>query len=712
MPSVASDTVAPQGVKKSVFRPDIQGLRMIAVLAVIADHLFHWPSGGFVGVDVFFVISGFLITSLLLREHEKTGHISFVGFYGRRLKRIMPAALLVIVATLGAAWFLFSKARFEQTVGDAVWATFFGANWHYAAEGTDYFQADAAISPLQHFWSLSVEEQFYFVWPWLMLLIFSVVSINKGTARHARGIILAAIVAITVMSFAWALWETVGTPTWAYFSTFSRAWELGVGALLAVIAGLFNAIPTWARTVLAWAGLAGIAASLLVVNDDNGGFPAPWALLPVIATGLVIISGTGGQARFVGPIANPVSSYLGDISYSLYLWHFPFIILLTPLFPEQDWVYYLVILLFIFGTSVLSYHFVEDPIRRSTPGKKRRHRSGEHKAPNRLAPSLGILALAFLAAGLSAWALIPPKPAPAAADYTPAPSSEATPSEAPSQPPALAARQAAIEAALSARQWPDTTEPSLDLSAEDTYVPEWADDGCLDITERNVDSCVYGDPSADETVALLGDSTAISVMPLLREVYADKRIQSLTMGQCPAADVEVTRLSGDPFTECAAHRAWVNEWISTNRPSIVVITDVATTIDRMTAGDEAANTSTYGEGLAGQLATIAPLAGNVIVLHSPPQAQSLEQCKTPVTGPENCVAKVSSAYQAWADVTASTIAAGNWPNVTNVPVRDWFCVRGSCPAFIGDIRSFAGGSHLTAFAASAAADLFREAVLQ
>lgn len=714
MPSGAAVAqVAPEGARKKVFRPDIQGLRMIAVLAVIADHLFHWPTGGFVGVDVFFVISGFLITSLLLREHDKTGTISFAGFYGRRVQRIIPAAAVVLVATLIAAWFLSSAARFQQTLWDAVWSLFFGANWRYAIQGTDYFQGDAAVSPLQHFWSLSVEEQFYFVWPWLMLLIFSLVALSKGTSRHARGIILAAISVISVASFAWAMWETSTAPTWAYFSTFSRAWELGVGALLAVVASLFTKIPTWARTVLAWTGLAGIAVSLVVVNDENGGFPAPWGLLPVIATAIVIISGTGGNARFIWPIANPVSSYLGDISYSLYLWHFPFIILLAPLFPELNWTYYAVVLMFILGASVLSYHLIEDPIRRWSPsgrGRRGHSRTSGHSTP--LVPALSVLATALITAGLVTWALIPPAPTDAS-EYTPPPVSEtAAPSDAPTLPPALTARQAAIQGALQAREWPASTDPSLDLSVEETYVTEWTEDGCLNITDRNLDSCVYGDPSADETVALIGDSTAISVMPLLREVYPDKRIQALTMGECPAAEVEVTRLSGAPFPECAEHREWVNEWITANQPSIVVLTDAGTTIERMTAGDAAASTPVYGAGLASELTTIAPFSGRIIVLQSPPQAKSLEACKTPVTGPEDCVAKVTGSYQAWADATASTVAAGGWPNVVNVPVHDWFCSGTSCPAFIGNVRSFAGGSHLTGPAARAAADLFREATGQ
>lgn len=702
--------VAPEGVKKSVFRPDIQGLRMIAVLAVIADHLFHWPSGGFVGVDVFFVISGFLITSLILREHDKTGRISFRGFYSRRARRILPAAVLVLIVTVTASWYLSSQTRFQQTFWDAVWALFFSANWNYAIQDTDYFQADGAVSPLQHFWSLSVEEQFYFVWPWLILLIFSLVPLTRGTSRRAYWFILATIVTISAVSFAWALWESTNSPTWAYFSTLSRAWELGAGATLAVIAGTFSRLAPWLRTTLAWTGIIGIAASLFTVSDENGGFPAPWALLPVAATALVIISGTGGDARFTWPLANPVSSYIGDISYSLYLWHFPFIILLTPLFPETNWFYFTIILLFIFGTSVLSYHFIEDPIRRWEPKtKKSRRRRPQSRSP--VVPVLGMSAVALLTVGLATWALLP-RTSSAAVEYVPRHDLGTVTGEpaAVNLPPALAARQEAITEALRASAWPIATDPSLDLTAEEAYVPEWTVDDCLDTTVQDLQRCVYGDLSAAETVALIGDSTAISIMPLLREVYPDMRIQALTRGQCPAGDVQVTRLGGNPFPECSEHRIWVNEWITQNRPAVVVLTDAGTTLDRMTVGDEAANVAAYGDGLARTLQTIAAAAGQVVVLHSPPQSRSLEECKTPVSSPADCVADVGGTYEKWAEITTSATTTAAWPNVKDVPVIEWFCSDRSCPAFVGNIRTFAGGSHLTAPAARATADLYREAL--
>jgi peptidoglycan/LPS O-acetylase OafA/YrhL len=396
-------------VKKNTLRTDIQGLRALAVLAVVFDHLFAWPSGGFVGVDVFFVISGFLITGLLLREHDRTGTISFRGFYLRRVKRIIPAAMLVIVATIVTAYLVFSSVRASQTLWDGVWATFFAANWHSALQGTDYFNAAFAASPLQHYWSLSVEEQFYFVWPWVMLLIFVIAARTRSGngQRAAHRAITVVIVVITAASFGWGLYDTATNASWAYFSTFTRAWELGVGALLAVIGTAFARIPSALRPVLGWTGLIGMIASLFIVNDNAGGFPAPWAALPVLATALVIAAGTGGEQRWMWPITNRVSSWVGDISYSLYLWHFPVIIILAALMPE-DLTYYAACILLMMLLAVGSFYLVEEPIRRFKKGnlraasKRSRERGG---ASGRQLVGVSVLAVAAIV--LSAWALTP-----------------------------------------------------------------------------------------------------------------------------------------------------------------------------------------------------------------------------------------------------------------------------------------------------------------
>ena len=349
-------------------RLDIQGLRMLAVGSVIVNHLFDQPIGGFVGVDVFFVISGFLITSLLLREFDRNGRISMKDFYRRRIKRLMPAALTVLAVTLTAGAFLLARPRSLELAWDALFAAIFGANWRFAATGTDYFQAGQPPSALQHYWSLSVEEQFYVVWPLLIIAVLFI-AVKLGAGVRGRGIALfSAIGVVTVGSLAWAAYETATAPSVAYFSTLSRGWELGIGAGLAIALHFVKwRPPVAAAVVLAYAGMAGIVVSWFVVSPDTA-FPFPTALLPVIATAAVLLAGADQPAsydRATVPLTNPVSKYIGDISYSLYLWHFPVIILGQALIPKSEPLHWIISLVLMLALSAASYHWIENPARKA-----------------------------------------------------------------------------------------------------------------------------------------------------------------------------------------------------------------------------------------------------------------------------------------------------------------------------------------------------------
>ncbi|SDQ29039.1 acyltransferase family protein [Microbacterium sp. cf332] len=345
-------------------RRDIQGLRALAVLAVIGAHAAGWPRGGFVGVDVFFVVSGFLITGALLREVEATGGIRLGAFAVRRARRILPLALVVLITTAGLAFAVFHRTRADQTLVDALWSAGLAANWRFAAVGTDYFHADDAVSPLQHFWSLAVEEQFYLVWP---LVLLAVVSLLPAAARRGRraavavGLLAAALV---LASFAWALVQSADAAAPAYFSTFTRAWELGVGALLAAVAPILRRLPAAAGGILSWVGVAGLVAAFAVIDPEAPGFPAPWAALPVAATALVLAGGMSGDPRHrhLFPLTNPVSVAIGDVSYSLYLWHFPVVVFAAVLLPARDATVVLVLAVTAI-LAVASYHLVEQPFR-------------------------------------------------------------------------------------------------------------------------------------------------------------------------------------------------------------------------------------------------------------------------------------------------------------------------------------------------------------
>ncbi len=344
------------------FRPDVAGLRALAVLLVVIYHAgVSEVSGGFVGVDVFFVISGFVITGVLLREQEQTGHTSLVGFYARRARRILPAATVVILATLVMSYQWLGFVQGDQVASDAKAAALFFANFHFIALGTSYLTARLPPSPLQHYWSLSVEEQFYFLYPLLFLLAC---SLWRRVPRARRlGALLALVI---VASFALSVVQTSSNATAAYFSPFTRAWELALGALLAVVGAPLAKMPSWVAVGLAWAGTASVLTAAFVYGASTA-YPGYAVALPVLGAGAVIAGGTAaprlGAELLLG--RRPFQ-WLGNISYSLYLWHWPVLIVAeehatTPLSLAHK----LMLVLIALAISVVSYVLIENPVRRS-----------------------------------------------------------------------------------------------------------------------------------------------------------------------------------------------------------------------------------------------------------------------------------------------------------------------------------------------------------
>ncbi|WP_456552166.1 acyltransferase family protein [Blastococcus sp. SYSU D00813] len=692
-------------------RGDIEGLRALAVLLVIADHLFGVPHGGFVGVDVFFVISGFLITGLLLREHRERGRISFTDFYRRRIRRILPASLLVLAVTVGAAHVVFFGTRARATVEDALWSLLFAGNWHFALDGTDYQQAAGPVSPLQHYWSLSVEEQFYVAWPAVMAVALAL----AGWRRRHRVKGLKGITAITAVlvagGYAWALHETAADPTWAYFSTFSRVWELGLGALLAVAVPAASRIPARLRPLLGWAGLAAIAVSVVVI-DAGTPFPAPGALLPVLGTVAVIAAGTGGDSR-LGVLTNPVSRHLGALSYSLYLWHFPAIVVLAALMPV-DATYYALVLGVTAVGSVASYHLVEQPVRRSSwllPGRPREPRSWRAGARLMAGVAAGLAAVlvAAQATGIGwpwsqdAGAQTPPPSAAAAADTEPG----VDPQE---------ALSAEISAALTATEWPELS-PGLDALGTAAQAPEWIRDDCLNVL-YTVDRCRYGDAQAERTAVLLGDSVAISWLPGIRAALGNGwRVQSLTLGQCPQVAVRTRAATGiEDFAEyCSEHQAWALGQVRQMQPDLVVVASAANSVDRLASEVEGeAARAEWREGLTTTLAGLDTTATRVVVLGSPPEGADLAECATRFNTPQDCVSSGREGHEELAAVERATID-GYEPVTAEfayVDTEGWFCdAAGRCPSFVGSTPVYADGVHLTAAYSERLAPVLRAALL-
>lgn len=333
--------------RPTALRADIQALRAVAVLLVVLFHL--WPNrlgGGYVGVDVFFVISGFLITSHILRDAE-AGRFSVTSFWARRILRLLPASLLVLAVTAAAVWWLAPGQYWEQWFREIAASGLYAQNWLLATDAVDYLAADNEPSPVQHYWSLSAEEQFYLVWP---LLIGAALLVTSGRARRAarsrhgahgagrapwRPVAAALLTLVVVASLVASVVWTSSDQAYAYFVTPTRAWEFGAGALLAFVpslsrylapAGTTGGRATILPAVAAWAGLVLIVISALVLTEATP-FPGAWAALPVVGTALVIWA--QATDRFTERLAGlPPVQLVGDVSYAVYLWHWPLIVLL------------------------------------------------------------------------------------------------------------------------------------------------------------------------------------------------------------------------------------------------------------------------------------------------------------------------------------------------------------------------------------------------
>lgn len=705
-------TPGPAGTHRaSRQRRDIQGLRALAVVAVILNHLFERPAGGFVGVDVFFVISGFLISGLLVREVAASGRIDFVAFYVRRARRILPMALLVVVVTVAATYLLYNSARGAAVRTDGVFAALFAANWHFAAVGTDYWQTDGVVSPLQHYWSLAVEEQFYLFWPWL---IIAAAFIGMRTGRRSPTSVTAGLMAlVAAASFGYALWQVTAAPTWAYFSTFTRTWELAAGALAALALPLFGQLHTRLRSAMAVIGLVMILASLFVVHPESG-IPAPGVALPVLGAVLVIAGGTGHTTRSMLLLTNPVSQYLGRISYSLYLWHFPAIILLRVFFPDSGTAYALAVLAVTTVLSVLSFHLVEDPIRRSgLLGRAGTPRAGRQRVSSWAPPRWKPVALAgqgvFTAVLAVVLFLNPAGPGAntasgaslATATGTPTPTATA---DADSDAGATAKQEpdadvaAAVSAALAAGEFPEFS-PSVESLGTSAWIDEVNSDGCAEITARNFDVCAEGPPTPVKTVAVLGDSYAIAWMPGIREAAdgANYRVVPLTKGQCPAASVQVTRDGGTDYPECGEHREWALEKVREIKPDLLILADADNTLSRLASGSGGDGTSSavneVQDGVSDTIAAIQDSVGEVLLLAPPPAGRNLQDCVTRVGSPDDCVSTVT---EQWRQMQEAQEGAAGSMGARYVATDRWFCdASGACPGFVGTTPVRVDTSHIT-----------------
>ena len=680
-------------------RDDIQGLRAIAVLTVIASHAsVPYLDGGFVGVDVFFVISGFLISQLLFREVERSGRLSIPGFYARRARRILPAATLVTIATLVASAVWLSAIDLLEVAKDALWAVFFAANIHFAAVGTDYFAQEEPPSPLQHYWSLSVEEQFYLVWP-ALLLVLVLVARRRALPRR---LVVAVLVAATGASFVWSVVSTRSNPLAAYFSTSARAWELGLGALVALVAsGVAARWPALVRGLVCSAGLALIAVACVAYSDATP-FPGSAAALPVVGSALVLLAGAGGQASQPLPIRAlgvlPMRT-VGDWSYSLYLWHWPVLIIAERKVGHGlGFSRTAVCIAATFVLSALTYRYVEQPFR------------SPRRFPVRRALTLYPAAVALVAAGslgghyYSAWSsgALGDNPAISLTNFgVKDPSSYQLDKDR-----TVALVEASVIAARHHMAIPSKLQPDI-LTVRD----DEPDVGACDYEHDSRALCPRGDTSADRTIVVFGNSHARMWIPAFDEIGKTLGYKTyyFVKPNCAASLVSVGELvPGSPlWPECDDFRSWALDQIATLHPDLAVVAssgpnpvlyDSAGHRIPSSGIDDAAR-----DGYVRLFTMLATTAQRTVLLRDVPKSENLpDECLTKKGNDlGDCLFKPLAASVNDADI--SVAAAGQTGTEVVDPTR-WVCWDGSCPAVIGDVLPYRDRGHLTTVYAAGLSD--------
>ena len=709
------------------FRPDLEGLRGIAILLVILCHVgIPGLEAGFVGVDVFFVLSGFLITGLLIEEREQTGRINLGGFYARRARRILPAAALVLASTVLAAQLVLSPLDVPRIADDALAAGLSLANVRFALGATDYF-APVDPSPLLHYWSLAVEEQFYLLWPALLLI----------AARLGRPRLTMAAVAVAVLvgSFLLSYEMTTSSGIWAYYSLPTRAWQLAAGGLLAL------AVPWISRShgpvagSVGWFGVGMLGASLGLIEPLTP-YPGFAALLPTLGALAIIASGLGMGSRVrIGLGWGPFRS-LGRISYSLYLWHWPVLILGPSVIGlpstdegtvAADLPVRLGLVVVALVLSVVTWRIVEEPFRRGQlahPG----HRRGFALAATAVlivvvgSTTIGAVAQRDVVAAAEMDIDVDPEPTTAPTDPPPASSPRAVRSR--STPPSGEPTVVALPPpAPSAAPTPAPTpvprpNPRLDGSVPRDLSPSLTAarrdedpliaDGCgLSLAGTRPPVCKYGDPNGSVTVALVGDSHASNWFPALESLARQRswRLVPFTKHSCVFVDMRIwsPHLKRE-YTECATWRENVVERLAELRPHLVVI---ASNRWFPVLDDRDNEPERQGRAMA---RLIERLPGTVAIMVDTPRSDvDVPAClaKHP-DAIERCTTSRTAAF-GWRHLRRETEAARR-SEATVVDLSDVACPTDPCPPIIGTNLVYRDHHHLTATFAASLADVLGAAL--
>ena len=676
------------------FRSDVEGLRAVAVILVVLFHCGAWIPGGYVGVDVFFVISGFLITTQLVRELRETGRISLRGFYARRARRILPAATLTTVVTVVVAGLLLPPLAAVRVFGDARAAAVFGANIHFAARDANYFSADLPPSPLQHYWSLSVEEQFYFLWPLLLVMSSLVwIGLRRRSAQNAAGresvarprfpVVIVILAAVAALSFAGSVLQTPQSATVAYYSLATRAWELAAGALVALSLPLAARLEKRVAGILTWTGVACIAAAAAVFGSSTP-YPGDAALLPVAGAAAIIFAGAAASRRWGAEAVLGTAPFqrVGAWSYSWYLWHWPVLILAPALLGHSlSKLEALTMAVISLVIAVLCFVLIERPIRRMQTFVRR--------------PSLGLAGGAVLvAASLAAVALAGPVFASLHSSGPPV----ARPVLVSHGTRSLTAQLSAdLRAGVQTRKVPSNLDPSITAAPEDD--PIIAKNGCL-LVDSGVKSkgCVYGDKSSRTTVVLFGDSHASVWFPALDSLSIQHgwRLRVIAKSGCPAAAVDVVRF-GRWFTNCRLWRQDAEHQIAALHPALVFVTNSQYVgDDRPLVGVQKGYVTTWLDGIDATFRFLHHVASHVVFISDVPMlTQFAPDCLSGHMSDVRACTVTRKTGIRYPGVTRQELKLAARAHIDAIDSTPWFCTPTRCPVIVDNILVYRDKQHIT-----------------
>ncbi len=676
MAAVRPQRAAPEIKYGRVVRPEIQALRAVAVATVVVCHV--WPSvlpGGFVGVDVFFAISGFLITSHLLREIDRHDGVSLAAFWARRARRILPAALFVIAICAVATLALVPANHWGQWFDEMRASTLYVQNWQLAADAVDYFAAENEPSVVQHFWSLSAEEQFYLVWPLLLLAGVAATRRRPRWRLRALGVAMGGLVAV---SFAYGLYLTVANPAAAYFITPTRAWEFGAGGLLALSAQTVVGSAR-VRAVVSWAGLAAIAIASATFSGETP-FPGAAALLPVLGTLAVIWAGAPALRWAPTPLMErrPVQ-FLGDISYSVYLWHWPLLILM-PFVLEREiplWMTFVIVALTILA-AWLTKLVVEDPVRSG--------RFLTRRPPRFTFASVGaatLLVLTVIGAGFLQLREENRKAASATARILANP------------PECFGAESRDPERRCSNPELRLVVAPTPSESRSRRNAP-------CKIIERTPTVCRFGvsRAKAEDTIALVGDSHAAHWRAALDVVVREKQWRglSLTHTSCPFS--KATEILTEPSSsECLRWKEQVFEWFERHPEVTTVFVGQVAGGRGVVRPPGADNTELEIAGYLGAWDALPDSVERVIVLRDTPkiQGRTLACIQAAIDDDRPAGPKCAESRAGALDTDTALAAAERVPNdrAVAVDLLDHICDARRCYPVVGGALVYKDRTHLT-----------------